>query len=235
MVVCISSHFDKNDYWFIGDQFQFYEAVNIFVEQYGKVVKRTCSGMELADTNPHLHIHYHLQPEKKLPANMAQTFKYKLNKLHGPIPPKSFSIKYCQEKDLKTSLEEHIRYPLKEVPDIERCWGIPSEQLAVMSAKAQEQYRLKKAADLKMKIQKEEEKKSWNEKELYLDTYQADYICGYSGAESRLEATIRALIDYQIAKHDGAGLSTGLKTQALRYLGKKGYLDTDGIYSILFS
>lgn len=236
MSLAISSHFDKNTYWFQEGEFLFYEALDSFVKQYGVITHRTCSGIELKDNNPHLHIHYVIEPNKKMPSSLAQTLKYTLGKsLKDKIPPKSYSIKYCKVKDLKTSQEEFLRYVLKEVPDLDRCLGIPEKELIIMAAQAQEQYKLKTADNAKKEDKKANEEKAWLKMCEYMDAHDYDYITNWDHYDSRLHACIECIIQYKIDHCDGKGLCHTIKGQALRYLAKRDYLDKNQIYQILFS
>lgn len=236
MSLAISSHFDKNTYWFQEGVFLYYDLLDSFVKQYGVITHRTCSGIELANKNPHLHIHYVIEPNKKMPSNLAQTLKYHLGKsLKEKIPPKSYSIKYTEVKDLKTSQEDFLRYVLKEVPDFDRCLGIPEKELIIMAAQAQEQYKLKTADNSKKDEKKANEEKAWLKMCEYMDAHHYEYITNWVDYESRLHACISCIIQYKIDHCDGKGLCHTIKGQALRYLAKRDYLDKNQIYSILFS
>ena len=236
MSLAISSHFDKNTYWFQEGKFLYYDLLDSFVNQYGVITHRTCSGIELKDKNPHLHIHYVIEQSKKMPSNLAQTLKYHLGKsLSEKIPPKSYSIKYTEVKDLKTSQEEFLRYVLKEVPDFDRCLGIPEKELIIMAAQAQEQYKLKTADNAKKEDKKANEEKAWLKMCEYMDAHDYDYITNWDHFDSRLHACIECIIQYKIDHCDGKGLCHTIKGQALRYLAKRDYLDKNQIYQILFS
>lgn len=239
MSLAISSHFDKNTYWFLKEQFLYYDLLDSFVSQYGEITHRTCSGIELANDNPHLHIHYVIKPtqdKKKTPYNLAQTLKYHLGKsLKDKIPPKSYSIKYCKVKDLKTSQEDFLRYVLKEVPDFDRCLGIKEKELIIMAAQAQEQYKLKTADNAKKDEKKANEEKAWLKMCEYMDAHDYNYITDHNHYESRLHACIECIIQYKIDHCDGKGLCHTIKGQAIRYLAKREYLDKNEIYKILFS
>lgn len=238
MELAISSHYDVNSYWFINGTFQFYDMIDSFVKQYGKITHRTCSGIEKATDNPHLHIHYIIEKRKvrKMPANLAQTLKYTLGKLiKEKIPPKSFSIKYTNVKDLKTSKEEHMRYVLKEVPDFDRCIGYTETEITVLGAKAQEQYRLAQMDKKKKDDKIANEEKAWKKMCEYLDRVDYEYITNYAHYDSKFHACLECMIFYQIQECDGKGLCHSLKSKALRYLAKRGILEKDQIYSILFS
>lgn len=237
MTLAISSHFDKNTYWFQEEKFLYYDLLDSFVTQYGEITHRTCSGIELKNDNPHIHIHYLIKKnKKKLPSSLAQTLKYHLGKsLKEKIPPKSYSIKYTPANKLKTSKDGFLRYVLKEVPDFSRCLGIPEKELIIMAAQAQEQYKLKTAEKSKKEEKKANEEKAWLKMCEYMDEHNYEYITHYDQYESRVHACIESIIQYKIDHCDGKGLCHTIKGQALRYLAKRGFLDKHEIYGILFS
>lgn len=237
MELAISSHYNVNSYWFEHNvNFMFYDLIDSFIKQYGEITHKTCSGIEKAADNPHLHIHYIIKQTKKMPCNLAQTLKYQLSKhLKEKIPPKSYGMKYTAVNKLRGTKEQHLRYVLKEVPDFDRCIGFTETELLVLSTQAKEQYRLSLEEHTKKEDKKANEEKAWRKMCEYMDNVAYDTIVHYEHYDSKLHACIEAIIDYKINECDGKGLCHSIKNQALRYLAKRKVLEKDQIYRILFS
>jgi len=236
MELAISSHYNVNSYWFTKENFMFYDLIDSFIKQYGEITHKTCSGIEKAADNPHLHIHYIIKSNKKMPANLAQTLKYQLGKhIEEKIPPKSYGMKYTPVNKLRGTKEEHLRYVLKEVPDFDRCLGFIETELLVLSTQAKEQYRIALKEKAKADDKKANEENAWRRMCEYMDNTSYEYIAHYEHYDSRLHACIECIIEYKINECDGKGLCHSIKNQALRYLAKRGILDKTHIYRILFS
>ncbi len=237
MELAISSHYNVNTYWFQQDvNFMFYDLIDSFIKQYGEITHKTCSGIEKAADNPHMHIHYIIKQTKKMPANLAQTLKYQLGKhLKEKIPPKSYGMKYTPVTKLRGTKEEHLRYVLKEVPDFDRCIGFTETELLVLSTQAKEQYRIALKEITKKEEKKANEEKTWRHMVKWLDDRYFEYITNWVDYEGKLQATICGIIQYKIDEQDGKGLCYNIKSQAIRYLAKRNEIDKMDIYSILFS
>ncbi len=226
----------EKPFWFDGENFLCLGDLDVFLQQYGKIVKRTY-GQEQA-SRMHIHIHYELQQSaehKNIPKVIHQTFIYYLKSKKGykdNPPSKSSSI---TTNDTEKEPDRILRYPLKQDDShYSLSLGYTKAEFYALHARANEEYRIAVKNQQTRQDKKDKEEATWNALCDYVDKHLADWELDQYGDTPNVAQKVRKVtvcIYKYYMEHKGSQVSRNLRDKGLRYLLIRGHVtNPDEIY-----